>query len=192
MHVVAESLVSSNGFDACANAGFVFGCVDNDGPRLVLLELCCSQRKPYLDLASDIPAPGVFVGRIVFTGIGKGCLSCREELDQKEIWRFFATPEQRAEDDKIYGIKRTSLGESGPSVVFLNGVIASLAVTEFVSFTTGICAPIAHLNYRGEMGIVTTTKAVGSGCYYCDKIWSGRAVAESQRYLQRASQQGQS
>jgi len=93
---------------------------DNDGPRLVLLELCCSLQKSYIDVATDVPAPGTFGGRMVFTGIGKGCLACREKLDQIEVRRSLATPEQRIEDDKIYGIDRSALGTSGPSVVFLN------------------------------------------------------------------------
>ena len=110
---------------------------------------------------------------MVFTGVGKGCLACREELDQSEVQRYFATPEQRIEDDKIYGIDRSALGPSGPSVVFLNGILASLAVTEFATFTTGLRSPLPYLTYRGEMGIVTTTKASsGGGCYYCDSLWS--------------------
>ncbi|MBZ5625116.1 MAG: ThiF family adenylyltransferase [Acidobacteriia bacterium] len=49
---VADSFLSAAAFDGLAKAGFVFGCLDNDGPRLVLLELCCAQQKPYLDLAT--------------------------------------------------------------------------------------------------------------------------------------------
>ena len=75
------------------------------------------------------------------------------------------------------------LGTSGPSVVFLNGTLASLAVTEFATFVTGLRPPLPHLNYRGEMGIVTTTKAPGAGCYYCDSVWSGRSIVRPERYL---------
>lgn len=181
--VVPESLLSRPAFDGITSANFVFGCLDNDGPRLVLLELCCASRRPYIDVATDVPGPGAFGGRMVFTGIGKGCLSCREELDQKEVWRFFASPQQRAEDDKIYGIDRAALGMSGPSVVFLNGVVASLAVTEFVAFVTGLRQPIPQLNYRGEMGIVTTPKFSSSGCYYCNQLWSGDTKTNPERYI---------
>lgn len=181
--IVPDSVLSAAAFDAVSKAAVVFGCVDNDGPRLVLLELCCSLRKPYIDVATDVPAPGCFGGRMAFTGIGKGCLACREELDQAEVRRYFATPEQRIEDDKIYGIDRSALGTIGPSVVFLNGTLASLAVTEFATFITALRPPLPYLTYRGEMGIVTTTKAPGSGCYYCDSLWSGQSVAQPERYL---------
>lgn len=69
---IADSLVSAEALDALSKVGFVFGCVDNDGPRLVLLEFCCAKQKPYLDLAADVPAPRAFGGRVVFSGIGKG------------------------------------------------------------------------------------------------------------------------
>lgn len=187
--VITASILSPVAFDAVSKAGFVFGCLDGDGPRLVTLELCCALQKPYIDVATDVPAPGAFGGRITFTGIGKGCLSCREELDQKEVWRFFATPEQRAEDDRIYGVDRDALGEIGPSVVFLNGVVASLAVTEFVAFTTGLRPPAPQLNYRGEMGIVTTTKTPPAGCYYCEAVWSGRTGVHPERYAEIVNRQ---
>jgi molybdopterin/thiamine biosynthesis adenylyltransferase len=181
--IIPKSVISGAAFDAVSKCSIVFGCVDNDGPRLALLELCCSLQKPYIDVATDVPTPGCFGGRMVFTGIGKGCLACREELDQSEVRRFFSTPEQRIEDDKIYGIDRSALGVSGPSVVFLNGILASLAVTEFTTFITGLRAPLPHLTYRGEMGIVTTTKAPEKGCYYCDSLWTGESIGNPERYL---------
>lgn len=182
--IVADSLLSAAAFEAVSKADLTFGCLDNDGPRLVLLELCCSERKPYIDIATDVPQPGCFGGRLIFSGLGKGCLFCREELDQNEIRRYFATPEQRDEEDKLYGIDRSLLGESGPSVVFLNGTLASLAVTEFTAFTTELRQPCAHLNYRGEMGIVTTKKAPDQkGCYYCGAVWHGDAKPDLGRYL---------
>lgn len=183
--IVPESVLSVDAFDAVSKADFVFGCLDNDGPRLVVLELCCSLRKPYIDAATDVPAAGAFGGRIIFTGLGKGCLSCRDELDQQEIRRNFSSADQRREDDKIYGVDRSALGESGPSVVFMNGTVASLAVTEFAAFVTGLRKAFAHLNYRGEMGIVTTTKApIGQRCYYCDALWDGTVKTDPERYLQ--------
>jgi hypothetical protein len=42
----------------------------------------------------------------------------------------------------------------------------------------------ARLNYRSEMGIVTTTKAPTQSCYYCCDVWAGRAQVNLLRYLQ--------
>jgi hypothetical protein len=184
---IEHSLLSKEAFDAIAAADLVFGCVDDDGVRLVLLELCCAHRKPYLDLASDMPDETSFGGRVIFSGLGRGCPMCKGELDQKEIWRFFATTEQRAEDDRVYGVKRSELGETGPSVVMLNGVIASLAVTEFVAHVTGIRRPVAHLIYRGEMGTVNISRdAPTPGCYYCEGIFRGLEMVDLSRHLKGA------
>ena len=51
------------------------------------------------------------------------------------------SPEQRAVRDRIYGVKRGALGETGPMVVSINGVVASLAVTEFVVLLTRCANP---------------------------------------------------
>jgi hypothetical protein len=43
------------------------------------------------------------------------------------------------------GIARAVLSETGPSVVSLNGVVASLAATEFVARATGLQPPWVDL-----------------------------------------------
>lgn len=181
---VEQSLLSRKAFAALRRADFVFGCVDNDGVRFVLLDFCCACRKPYLDLASDVPDESTFGGRIVFTGLGKGCLSCREELDQEEIRRFFATPEQREEDEHIYGIDRAALADTGPSVISINGTVASVAVNEFMAYVTGLREAFPHLEYRGRMGTVNRiVDSPQADCYYCDAIWQGREQVNLERYL---------
>lgn len=180
---IAHSFFSALAFAATENCDALVGCVDNDGVRLGLLEVCCASQKPYLDLATEVEPNGSFGGRFIFTGPGKGCPFCKDELDSKEVWRFFASGEQRDEDDRIYGVKRSALGGSGPSVVSLNGVIASLAVTEYAVFVTALRAPKVHLIYRGSMGVVTKVEAPASSCFYCGDIWNGRAKSDLSRFL---------
>jgi len=161
-----------------ASCAVIFGCVDGDRTRLALLEYSCAHRIPYIDLASD--AERGVGGRIVFTGLGHGCLFCRGELDQKELWLSGATSDQRREDQKIYGISRDVLAGVGPAVVSVNGVVASLAVTEFLAFVTGLRAPQPHLNYRGELGIVTRgERPTVEACYYCGDQWNVAASRTS-------------
>ena len=75
--------------------------------------------------------------------------------------------ERRIEDD-IYGIPRASLGTTGPAVVSVNGVIASLAVTEFMVHITGLRPPSRHLIYRGDLARLTASKdPPRDGCWYC-------------------------
>jgi len=182
---IRKSLLTREGFDGVRKSGFIFGCVDEDGVRLVLLTLSCVLRKPYLDLASDVPDETTFGGRIVFTGLGKGCLMCRNELDQDEIQRYFATPEQREAEKRIYGIRRSALGRTGPSVVFLNGLIASAAVTEFSAHVAGgTRQAFPFLVYRGEMAVLTRpADQPMPDCYYCGGVWSGREKVDLNGFL---------
>jgi len=61
---IAQGLVSEEAFEAVKTADWVFGCFDDDGPRAILNELTAAYAKPYVDLASDVPQPGVYGGRV--------------------------------------------------------------------------------------------------------------------------------
>ncbi len=45
---IPDSLVSMDAFDAIINADYVFGCLDSEGARLVLNEVCAAYTRPYL------------------------------------------------------------------------------------------------------------------------------------------------
>lgn len=82
------------------------------------------------------------------------------------------SPEPRAADAHIYGIDPNALEGTGPAVVSINGVVASLAVTEFMALVTGIREPAAHLIYRGDLPRLS--KAVDpprEDCWYCTQLW---------------------
>lgn len=170
--------------DEIQKCDFVFGCVDEDGVRVVLLEACCAFQKPYIDLATDVPEEGAFGGRLILTGIGKGCPKCREELDDDEIDWYFSTSEQRKEKEHIYGIRKRALGDTGPSVIFLNGIVASVGVQEFATYINpAIRQPIPYLVYRGNMGILTKpTEAPQSNCYFCNTLWNRKMKSDVYRF----------
>jgi hypothetical protein len=162
----AESAISA--------ADTVFGCLDRDLPRLKLTELCARYAKPLFDLASDTGGEGNelwYGGRVVFAN-GSGCLVCHDLLDQQEIARDSMSPEQREAHDRIYGVERGALAGAGPMVVSVNGVVASLAVTEFIVFVTGMRPPAAQLIYRGDTPVVRRViDEPEPGCYFCAGIW---------------------
>lgn len=170
-----EGKVDAGGVpELVAHADVVLGCLDRDLPRLQLTELCARHAKPYFDLASDTGGEGGdawYGGRVVFCD-GTRCLSCLDLLDQNQIARDNMSPEQRAADARIYGIDRDALENTGTAVVSVNGVVASLAVTEFMALVTGIREPVAHLIYRGDL--TQFTKSVDQpreGCWYCTRLW---------------------
>ena len=85
---------------------------------------------------------------------------------------------------EIYGVDRAALGRSGPSVVSINGVVASLAVTEFMVTATGLRAPKPALNYYGKLGRLTSpVDPPAPDCYYCLAVKSRRDEADVQHYL---------
>jgi len=154
----------------------LFGCVDADPVRLGLVRYSSAFAHPYIDLASDVVSGGEFGGRVVFAKDGERCLSCLGELEQHELARAQMTDEQRVADDDIYGVDRDALGDGGPSVVSVNGVVASLAVTEFVVWATGLREPQGYLSYRGDQGTVRSrADPARTYCHYCMTLWGSKA-----------------
>jgi molybdopterin/thiamine biosynthesis adenylyltransferase len=181
---IQQSLFSEEAFAAVREADYVFGCLDDDGPRLVLNELCAAYAKPLFDLASDVPEAGVYGGRICVAWDGTACPYCLGEIDTKAAQRYLASDAERENEDAIYGIKRSALGETGPSVVSINGVVASLAVTEFMAAVTGMRKPALLMTYRGHDSIVTKRRdPPASDCYYCKGLRGQGTVADVERYL---------
>lgn len=180
-------LLTKNGLDAIKTCDIAFGCVDEDGVRQVLLEACCSFKKPYIDIATDVPDENTFGGRIVFTGLGKGCLKCREELDDEEIDWYFSTPDQRREKEHIYGVNKRALGSTGPSVIFLNGVVASVGVQEFAFFVNpALRKPFPYLEYRGNMGLLLRPPSgPNANCYFCQSLWNAKTTDDVYRYAKK-------
>ena len=77
----------------------------------------------------------------------------------------------------VRGVERRALAGTGPMVVSVNGAVASLAVTEFMVFVTGMRQPTAHLIYRGEVpGVRRVLDEPVSGCYFCTELWGGSSA----------------
>jgi molybdopterin/thiamine biosynthesis adenylyltransferase len=177
-------LVTPEGFAAIKEADWVFGCFDEDGPRFILNELCAAYAKPYIDLASGVPEEGAYGGRVCVVVDGNGCLSCLDQLDEKDVRLYLATEEERIREAAIYGIPLEALGQAGPSVSPINGVVASLAATEFMVAVTGMRPPTRLQEYRGQISkVVVITDQPRSDCYYCKGIRGTGAAADVERYL---------
>ena len=188
---IAECLRSQPAFDAIIESHYVFGCLDNDGSRLILNELCLAYGKPYFDLASDIVEEGTsYGGRVCVVGDDTGCLVCYDELDLRAAQVDLMSDRQRKDYADIYGIQLSDLGRVGPSVVSINGVVASLGVTEFMLMATGVPRrPSKVLKYYGERGVITTpTRSPDPDCYHCTAIRGKADAAGVQHYLRASTQ----
>lgn len=165
---IPDPLESKRAQEKIIKSDFVFACFDNDGPRASMNELVQAYKIPCLDLATGIQIDHLdFGGRIIFID-GSGCLMCLNELDQDEIREYNESVDQKFDRQEIYGVDKTDLIDSGPSVVGINGVVASLAVNEFMLFITGLRNPFKHIKYNGKLGIVTKDVTEPEpGCYFC-------------------------
>lgn len=74
--------------------------------------------------------------------------------------------------------------EAAPSVISLNGVIAYLAITEFIVMTIGIREPNRHLTYHGLKGSVNIRQDERKdNCYTCGFLKGVRNGANIKRYV---------
>lgn len=186
VNTIHASLRSAGAFASLQNATNIIGCVDNDGARLVLTEYALAYRKAYFDLASDISAEdGLrYGGRILFTGSDYGCPVCLGEIDLEQAQLDLANDSSRKDREALYGVPQSMLDEGGPSVVSINGVVASLAVTELIAYITGLRSPQRFINYRGDLARVTCSKdQPAPSCYYCETIKGSRSLAGIERYI---------
>ena len=183
---IEKNLISKESFDAVKNTNYVFGCVDNDGPRLVLTELCSAYKQPYFDLASEIILDSKldYGGRVCFSNAGQGCLVCLDEISSNEVGEYFMSKESKGDRRKIYGLAVEAQQDSGPSVVTLNGVVASLAIMEFMVHVTGIRQARRFVKYRGHYSKVTVViDEPKADCYYCKCVYGMGQKANVERYL---------
>jgi molybdopterin/thiamine biosynthesis adenylyltransferase len=183
---IKDSLVSKAALSAIARGTHIFGCLDSEGARLILNEWCAAYAKPYIDLASDI-LPGdlpSYGGRVCVAWNGNGCLACLSLLDVAEAQEELEGHESRKQRAAIYGVNKQVLDRSGPSVISINGVIASLAVTEFIVAVTRLRSPHRFLNYYGTAGKVTVSNDVPrEDCYYCKGIRGNGDATDPTRYV---------
>ncbi|MDE2765548.1 MAG: hypothetical protein OXI25_03845, partial [Chloroflexota bacterium] len=92
--------------------------------------------------------------------------------------------EQRRDHEAIYGVPKKDLGDVGPSVVSINGVVASLGITEFMLMASGVRTPNGVLRYHGQRGNVSVvTDDLDPTCYHCSAIRGRGAAADVERYL---------
>ena len=184
---VPRSLLSEEAFAAARDSQWVFGCLDDDAIRLVLAELCLAYRMRLVDLASDVvpdTAGPRYGGRVCVSQDGNGCLMCMKAIDPNEAGMQFEGDHARKDRKAIYGVDKALLGGKGPSVVSVNGVIASLAVTEFMAAMTGLRAPQRHLEYYGHTGKVTVCQDQPvADCWYCRNVFGAGDSADVERYL---------
>jgi molybdopterin/thiamine biosynthesis adenylyltransferase len=164
-----ESVTTAAGAVTLLDCDVIIGCTDNHWSRMVLNALAYQHYVPVLDLGVELQAGGALGGRVTWLYPDSACLWCLGILNGDRI-RIEQLPEatRRAElaEGYIQGIN-----EPAPAVVSINGVIASLAVTELLARFTGFAGTSARadlLLYRLSDGVVRRTcPPPTAGCSIC-------------------------
>ena len=171
VRVISRNLRTRESIDALAKCSVIFGCVDHDGPRLMLSELAAAYEIPLIDAATEIfpeaaDQPFDFGGRVVVARPGDYCLFCADQIDRELAKEDLESPEVRAARRKHgYGLGKEV---PAPSVFALNGIMANLAVMEFIALSTGIREPARRLTYKGDRGAVFSSSDRGKpDCFTC-------------------------
>jgi len=117
-----------------------FGCTDNQSSRWVLNRFSVQNLTAYFDTGTGIQADSNLNiehagGQVRIAIPGLGCLNCINGINVD-----VAQQEMLPEPDRQIAIQRGYIAGAevhAPAVVSLNGIVANLAVTEFLAFATG-------------------------------------------------------
>ena len=148
IEAVKGNVRAATSLAAIKGADVIFGCVDTDSGRMILNELALAYLIPYIDTGV-----GIFVennriveagGRVVAWIPERPCLLCCKEIHSRIAAEELESQQER-EFRQTHGyVQGTDIPE--PAVVSLNGTVASLAVTEFLTLIAGFRAS-AHYTY---------------------------------------------
>lgn len=190
------SLHDAAALDALRGCDLIFGCVDNDGPRLALNAFALANGIPLVDVATGIfvdPDKGAvdhIGGRVAVVLPDGPCLSCMDEIDRVEARHYFAGGEESRRAEELGYV--TGAIESTPAVVSLNGIAANAAITEAATMLVGPrpATPLLDLDVLGNGRPITgqwltpRRVSVQDGCFECGARWAGKA-AEVERLAPR-------
>ncbi len=152
----------------------VFGCTDTQRSRLVLNSIAHQHYVPVIDLGVELRATGGVGGRVTVLGPGEGCLWCLGILAETRVRAEQLGPEERRAQYGAGYVPDVDVPE--PAVVSINGVVASLAVTEFLDRVTGfrgVGDPPGMLLYRLLDGTVRRASVQGRSCPACAGVTRG-------------------
>lgn len=148
------------------NVDVVACCTDSHGSRAILNQLAYQYVVPTVDMGVRIdPGEGAtnVVGRVQWLAPGAACLVCQRLLDSEEVRRDLLSPEERARDPYVSGVRVLQ-----PAVVSINGIVASLGVTMLLSTVAGLPLSARHQLYVGPRGVVRTIQASPNpACVVC-------------------------
>lgn len=184
---VKDNLTSISAIEAIKQADIIFGCVDNDGARLVLNEISLAYMIPLIDAAVGITARDGQImeagGRVMIVQPDGPCLFCAKEISPFQATEDLLSKEQLEFRKKTGYVTGANVQNS--SVVSLCATIVSVAVTEFKAFVTGL-RPVKTYTFYDmlEQTMVQRIVKPATKCYSCSLKGIGDKV-QLERYWRR-------
>ena len=134
-------LRDENVFSELKDVDIIFGGLDNDGPRLILNQISYAYHIPYIDCATGIDVENKKIdlagGHVMIIHPEGPCMeNCTKILDKTEILDFLSSKTEYENRKKLGYVKGVNI--KNPSVVSLNGMIASFAINQFIKIVMSI------------------------------------------------------
>jgi molybdopterin/thiamine biosynthesis adenylyltransferase len=155
---------------AILSAADVIVCAtDGHGSRSLLNEIAHQYYVPVVDLGVEVVPGNAFRagGGVRVLRPGRGCLWCAQTLSSALVREEYLSETERIQEAER-GYLRGST-DPAPSVVALNGVVASLAVLEVCQLLVGMLGSAPdRLLYRAEQrALSTTSMRPVAECHVC-------------------------
>lgn len=170
---VVEVVAGDIALDAVArrliDADVIMCCTDSHGSRSVVQQVSYQHLIPCIDMGSTITqttgeVTGVY-GRVQLLAPGLPCLWCSELLDATEVRRDMMSESERRLDPYIVGSQ-----EPAPSVISLNGIVVSLAVTMLLGVAVGAPFDATRLMYNASSPALRSIQGQPKqDCFICSK-----------------------
>lgn len=190
LELIADSVFSPEADLALKSCDYIFGGTDNQCTRVLLNSISIQHLIPYIDCGTGIQAGSnqtiEHAGGQIRTVIpGLGCLKCINGINLDT-----AKMEQLPEEKRQFVIERGYIAgedEHAPSVAPLNGVVANLAVTEFMGYVTR-CKPLSRYVFYNLLKSMTTPVEFPQNpeCFSCNEdslLGSGDSGVALPEYL---------
>ena len=169
-----ENIDSEAMLATAKEADVLIGGVDNHGARKILNSLSARYMIPYLDVGSEIiPNESAYESggqvRIVVPG-KNGCMMCTGEIDPSTAALDSLSEQDWAEREQVGYVRGTDFTPT-PSVLHLNGVVSSLAISQFLQLVFGdenlrkseFSSHYVQQNYR----LLSASVELNSDCPVC-------------------------
>lgn len=164
---VVGDVVEDGNARQLTKADVIMICTDSHASRAVASQIAYHFLIPAIEMGVIISVRDGSVfdvsGRVLLLAPGRPCMSCLEFLDPEKVRLEMMTETERALDPYMPGAE-----EPQPSVVSLNGTMASLATTMFIGLVTGAPVDARMQRYDAKRGTVRLMVADAQpGCYVC-------------------------